>query len=279
MNLDRICEATGALSARRGDRIQSLWSGYGEVVRVHLEGAAFETVIVKHVCPPAIAHPRKIRSYEVERAWYSDWSARCTPACRVPTCFASWSDGRESTFVLEDLDAAGFPLRKRYLSDRDLDSCLRWLAHFHATFLHNPPTGLWEVGTYWHLATRPDELQAMGDLALKRLAPELDRQLNSARFQTLVHGDAKPANFCFALDGSGVSAVDFQYVGGGCGMKDVAYLLGRESPEKWLGRYFSHFRIAMGEGGVSEAVAVEREWRGLFEVAQRDFARFLDGWR
>jgi len=285
MNLDRLCELTGAATAIREARLQTLWSGYGDVVRYRLDGE--RTVIVKHVRPPEGAHPRKIRSYEVERAWYSGWSERCTDACRVPTCLGTWSDGHETVFVLEDLDAAGFPLRKRYLSDAEIAACLSWLAHFHATFLHAQPTDLWENGTYWHLATRPDELAAMRDLDLKRRAPELDHRLNQATYQTLVHGDAKTANFCFALDGSGVSAVDFQYVGGGCGMKDVAYFLGgclsaseaSRATSRWLGVYFDHLRTALGATRAREAIAIEREWRGLYEVAVLDFERFLDGWR
>ena len=51
-------------------------------------------------------------------------------------------------------------------------------------------------------------------------------RLKSSTFKTLVHGDAKLANFCFGSEESGVAAVDFQYVGGGCGMKDLAYFVG-----------------------------------------------------
>mgnify|MGYP000093138504 CR=1 FL=1 len=65
----------------------------------------------------------------------------------------------------------------------------------------------------------------MTDDELRAAAPVLDARLNDCTFRTFVHGDAKVANFCFSDDGR-VAAVDFQYVGGGCGMKDVAYFIG-----------------------------------------------------
>ena len=94
-----ICEACGAREARRGEVLQSLWSGYGEIVRYYLSGGPIDNVIVKHVIfPSAVDHPRgwhndhahqrKVRSYEVEMAWYQDWSSRCDEACRVPRCYA-----------------------------------------------------------------------------------------------------------------------------------------------------------------------------------------------
>ena len=81
----------------------------------------------------------------------------------------------------------------------DVKNCLFWLATFHATFMNNSAEGLWDVGTYWHLATRPDELASMEDGKLKNAAAAIDQMLNNCKFQTLVHGDAKLANFCFAL--------------------------------------------------------------------------------
>jgi aminoglycoside phosphotransferase (APT) family kinase protein len=111
--------------------------------------------------------------------------------------------------------------------------------------------------------------------------------LSTARFQTLVHGDAKLANFCFSPDGKSVAAVDFQYVGGGCGMKDVAYFLGsclcdrdqQRFEGMLLGHYFTTLRQALAERGRDvDAVEVEREWRALMPVAQADFYRFLVGW-
>lgn len=264
---ERVRALTGAESVVWGRRLQSLWSGYGEVVRVRVDGVPR---VVKHVQPPADAHPRKLRSYQVERAWYLQHAPRCADVCRLPACFGAWSDGTESLFLLEDLDAAGFAERRSRLSPDELGHCLGWLARFHATFLHQPPTDLWEVGTYWHLATRQDELRAMTDLDLRDAAPTLDAALRGARFRTLVHGDAKPANFCFGPDG--VAAVDFQYVGGGPGIKDVAYLLwGAPDPDAALDLYFDALRAA-GAG------AAEPEWRALYPTAVRDFERFLDGW-
>ncbi|MFQ5519060.1 MAG: choline kinase, partial [Mariprofundus sp.] len=35
---DIIVDASGAHSVSRGEVIQSLWSGYGEIVRYHLQG-------------------------------------------------------------------------------------------------------------------------------------------------------------------------------------------------------------------------------------------------
>ncbi len=75
------------------------------------------------------------------------------------------------------------------------------------------------------LETRPDELRALKDIRLKNAAKNIDTKLNNCRFKTFVHGDAKLANFCFSEEKSSVAAVDFQYVGGGCGMKYVAYFI------------------------------------------------------
>ncbi|HEY1957030.1 MAG TPA: phosphotransferase [Polyangiaceae bacterium] len=238
-----------------GELVQSLWDGYGEIVR---ERHGERTQIVKTVRPPRDAHPRKVRSYQVEATFYEKYAARCDEACRV----ARLIDKRPNAIVLEDLDVL-FPRR-----DGELEPCLAWLAAFHTRFLGVKPEGLWPIGTYWQLDTRREELAAMRDPALRARAPALDRALREARWQTFVHGDAKPANFCWSRDGARVAAVDFQYVGGGPGIRDVAYLLHGED-ERLLDFYFAH--LANRE--------VEREWRALYPIARDDFRRFLDGWR
>ncbi|TTR68484.1 Chondroitin sulfate proteoglycan 5 [Bagarius yarrelli] len=287
---DLILQVTSADGLRLGCRIQTLWSGYGQILRVNLQGCERSSVVIKHVVFPKkfqesdISHRRKVRSYQVETHWYKNYST--DERCRIPACLAAQSFGDEQLMVLEDLDAAGFQDRRTSVSDDEIKACLRWLANFHGRFLGVPASGLWPVGTYWHLETRPDELEAMTDLKLKAAAVEIDAVLNGCCFKTIVHGDAKLANFCFSGDGSRVAAVDFQYVGGGCGMKDVVYFLGscldereceRRVPE-YLDFYFSQLREAVKVKEKEKFCELEDEWRRMFAFAWSDFHRFLLGW-
>lgn len=296
--INDVCRLTGATSVTQGKVLQSLWSGYGDIVRVFLSGAGLGSLVLKRIRAKAmgqhprgwntdVGHQRKLKSYQVEIHWYQEWSALCSPACRVPRCYGVLDYPDEYIIVLEDLDASGFDQRKTALNLAEVHACLRWLAHFHARFLNQNPQQLWPVGTYWHLATRPDELAAMAPGELKDAAVRLDQVLNNAQYQTLVHGDAKVANFCFRDDVPAVAAVDFQYVGGGCGMKDVAYLLGSCLDESECQRYesslldvyFSTLTQSVAQLNVAvDSVALEHEWRRLFPMAWADFHRFILGW-
>lgn len=293
-----VCEATGASEIFASDPVQELWSGYGQIVRAHLVDADRPAVIVKHVrWPDERSHPRgwttdrsherKVESYRVETGWYERFAGRCGDDSRVPACLAVDTRDDEVVIVLEDLDASGFPGRRSFVDDAELDACIGWLAEFHATFLGVTPDGLWPVGTYWHLATRPDELDALPDGPLKSAAGEIDRRLSASPFQTIVHGDAKLANFCFSSDGRRAAAVDFQYVGGGCGVKDLAYFVSscfheaeceRLAPGI-LDRYFALLRDALiARDADVDLDALEADWRALYPVAWTDFTRFLQGW-
>lgn len=241
----------------RTEHIQSLWQGYGELNRVVLEN---RSVVVKWARPPTSAIAKRA-SYANELAFYQT----LRPTVRVPELLAALSTDDEWLLVLEDLDAAGFARRTDAASDQDLDAVLTWLAQFHIQFLG----AAWPArGTYWHLDARRHELAAVQDPVLRRTAPDLDARLASARFQTIVHGDAKDENFCFSADHR-VAGLDFQYVGFGPGIVDVAYLLyGRSDESAALDRYLTQL-----------PADVASEWRVLYPTARRDFQRFLAGWR
>lgn len=295
---DFVLNCTGAIALTSQEVIQTLWSGYGEIVRVSLAGSDLNSVVLKYIALPSesahprgwntdLSHARKIKSYAVEMHWYRDWSDQCGDECRVAKCYATTSAADESVIVLEDLDAVGYPLRKSELDMDGVKLCLRWLANFHANFMGTKPEGLWQRGTYWHLKTRPDELAAMVEGDLKNAAVEIDRRLNNCRYQTLVHGDAKVDNFCFSADGLAVAAVDFQYVGGGCGMKDVVYFLGsclsEQQCEQWqhelLDYYFAELKQALElTNKPLDWDQLKAEWLAMYAVAWTDFYRFLLGW-
>ena len=301
---DLVCKLTGATSVQLGKEIQSLWSGYGVIQRAKLVGVTPSNVVIKHVDITQaksnrrgwggdLSHQRKVTSYQVEKRFYENFAGRCDANCRIPTLIVAHekANGSGWVIVLEDLDSAGFDQRKSQLAPEELHTCLHWLASFHAIFMDNSANGLWPVGTYWHLATRPDEYSAMPASPLKGFATEIDRRLNGAKYQTLVHGDAKVANFCFAKRETGqpnrIAAVDFQYVGRGCGMKDVAYLISSclsedeasENQDSLLAFYFKALANALRKHTRQiDYLELETEWRTLYPFAWADFCRFLSGW-
>ena len=290
---DYLLKATQALACAEIEVIQALWSDYGKISRYQLTGSSIITLVVKYISltegkehprgwDTDYSHARKVKSYEVETHWYEQWNQRCLDNSRVPKFIGSYSKGKDQWIILEDLDE-NYPLRKEALDFSEVKVCLKWLANFHGTFLNEKPKGLWDIGTYWNLKTRPDEFEKMEHLELKAKAHIIDEVLNQCTYQTIIHGDAKLANFCFSENGEKVAAVDFQYVGGGCGMKDVAYFLGSclssdecETYEtELLNFYFLELEKAVGDINFKE---LEQEWRKMYPIAGTDFIRFLLGW-
>jgi hypothetical protein len=293
-----VLECTLANAYTSKEIIQSLWSGYGKIERWRLSGSEYKQVITKQVIPEVgdhprgwntdLSHQRKLKSYQVETNWYESIRNRDEPLlARVPHCLGIKKEGDQVLLVLEDLDGSGFAGRRNLANQNEWQTCVRWLASFHLENMNQSTEGLWESGTYWHLQTRPDELARLDDANLREAAPKIDLKLKDTKYQTLVHGDAKLANFCFNQEGTEVAAVDFQYIGGGCGMKDLAYFVGscfREEEAERIEKevvdfYFSGMRELNQKLGAPIYVdQLEMDWRPLYRVAWADFHRFMKGW-
>lgn len=287
--------------------IQHLWSGYGACFRAQLisngdnaivKRENIEQVVVKCVQPPKDtlhpkgwsshhAHERKIHSFNVEHYFYTNLQHLTDEHCKTPHCVAHDNIESNSLLVLEDLDSLGFSARSTSLSIEQALSVIKWLAHFHATFLNIEDERVWKAGTYWHLSTRLDEFDAMPDSPLKQAAHDISDALDNAKYKTLLHGDAKVANFCFSPAFDGCAAVDFQYTGHGVGVKDIAYFIGSalsnddqlHGTGTCINYYFKTLRSLLIDNiGHSAFSQLEEEWRGLYSFACADFHRFLAGW-
>lgn len=292
-----LLQVTESSNCEEVEIIQSLWSGYGKIVRYKLIGSSFQTVVVKHINLEAvnqhprgwntsISHNRKMKSYQVETNWYKQYNHLVDDDSKTPNFIGVYNQGQQQWIVLEDLNNH-FPVRKQTVNLPDIKACLGWLANFHAIFMKKEPIDLWEIGTYWHLDTRPDEFEKIQHKALKAKASKIDEKLNNAQYQTFVHGDAKLANFCFSKEQGKVAAVDFQYVGGGCGIKDVAYFLGscltsqelEQEAEDLLNVYFKFLQNSLNKHQPNlDFNSIETEWRALYSYACADFTRFMLGW-
>ena len=265
-SIDRlILQVTGNDTIIDKEHIQTLWKGYGSIERVKLEGTS---IICKCIRFPENPHPRKVKSYQVENYWYENYKSEIKDAYIPKMIYAD-----EGILLIEDLRDKGFH-PKNHISWNEVKLCIKWLANFHKYYLNTTPKGLWEVGTYWHLRTRQDELQRIQSKDILELAAPIDQKLNKAKYKTLVHGDAKLANFLF--NDSETAAVDFQYIGAGVGVKDLAYFLSSiynedelyKKEEECLDYYFK----------ILNDQQVENEWRELYPYAWADFYRFLAGW-
>jgi hypothetical protein len=302
--------------------VQTLWSGYGEITRCQLskdksalkqsyEAKYDDSFIIKTISLAALmqsakpkhprawqsdfAHQRKLSSYRNECHFYAHYWQQTNAQCAVPRpMLASYSDAQIS-IVMEDLDAKGLHLRHMQASIEIAKTCITWLANFHAQYMQQPLEQLWPIGTYWHLATRPQEHEVMVASPLKEAARAIDDKLNQAQFKTLLHGDAKIANFCFSKDSKQTAAVDFQYTGKGVGVKDLIYFLGSCLNEHDLSKhaetltdyYFSSLKnglIVQSKEALLSRIQttdlnkIEQEWRSLIPFAWADFDRFLAGW-
>ena len=279
----------------KSEDVQELWSGYGKIQRLYLEDSKLESVIVKKIeIPDSVGHPRgwntplshkrKMKSYQVESNWYANYNY-LDDSCRIPRCLGSYCEGETHIILMEDLGPGGYPKVLESAQWKEVEVCIKWLANFHARFMNVKPQGLWGTGSYWHLETRPDEFEKITSPRLKYSAALIDKKTTNAKYRTIIHGDAKLANFCFNTDLTKAAAVDFQYVGTGCGMKDLAYFISscmdsgdcKSYERKILDTYFLELKEALNDSNI-RFTELESEWRELYPYAWADFYRFLQGW-
>ena len=85
---EMILQRTGATGFEVEESLQELWSGYGQILRLTLEGAGQSTAVAKWMALPNQnnhprgwdtdrSHQRKVRSYEVEAHWYQHYNSAC----------------------------------------------------------------------------------------------------------------------------------------------------------------------------------------------------------
>jgi hypothetical protein len=236
LHIERIAEGVGFASF---------------LYRAHLDldGDGPDTVIVKWPTdyPAYLELARSIRLYEREVLYYNE-IAPVVPMRAPRSHIAAFDDETgEFLIVMEDLAALENGDHLAGLTFDRAKTVLEELARFHAWGWHlTPPAtnnpafldlddprmvALFSAGAAagWPIFLEHGRTTARADVAAVisaygRLAPNLLGALTQPA--TLVNGDLRVDNLFFAESGSHVT-VDFQFAGRGCGMWDVAYLIGQ----------------------------------------------------
>jgi len=151
---------------------------------------------------------------------------------------------------------------------------------------------IWLNGGYTYLATRQSEYQnlihdsdsewsealtqpisthnqSIAELVAAFLAPLPSSKTPIDRYQTLIHGDVKSENLFTTTAGDQVAFYDFQYVGLGLGVCDLAKFFTCSVPLEMLVLSGDVPDVlAMHEG---ERELLERYWKNLKEVGEKEY--------
>ncbi|KAI9175307.1 hypothetical protein H9P43_006668 [Blastocladiella emersonii ATCC 22665] len=301
------------LATSRSTELAALWAGYGALHRVSapvVRGGPLVPLVLKQIDlsggadDTSLSHRRKVASYAVETTFYLHYAPSLPASVPVAQAYASRTAVAKTGSVIEGVgDGGRYPayssltlaladLSPSFPVDGDSQSplnraaagvVLTWLARFHAHFWGFTGSGVWRRGGYWYLATRPAEharaLRSPVHAWLAAKADKWDKYLEETSV-ALVHGDAKCANVLFSSSVSECAFVDFQYVGRGNPMSDVAKLLATSVEvegtqlEGWVRDvYYPALVAAKPDVGVTADMVCE--WA---EVAMLDWARFAAGW-
>mmetsp|Transcript_29587 Transcript_29587/g.48824 ORF Transcript_29587/g.48824 Transcript_29587/m.48824 type:complete len:321 (-) Transcript_29587:26-988(-) len=275
LRLAKICISEDLSSVSSVSSIARLWGGMGQVYRVSSKDGDF---VVKYMDPrrvssSSIGDQRKLDSYVVESTFYRDY---CEDLISKGVGLARFlhveREGNRTILCLSVLENAP--------NDDYYELVLEWLAHFHAATWQSECRGLQEIGTYWHLDTRPDEWDGMSSCGwegrLKRAARAIDEFLkDETSIQSCVHGDVKDANVMW--DGHAVAMCDFQYVGRGCPLKDLCYFLcsnGVADDEEYVDVYYQKLCSKIKDSPPPN----RKEFDKVLELCYCDYLRFMCGW-
>jgi hypothetical protein len=150
---------------------------------------------------------------------------------------------------------------------------------------------VWQNGGYTYLATRLKEYASLKDddtewnspltdwvddgnysiseMVAAFLAPQSTGWAPISAYQTLIHGDVKSENLFTSTSGEQVAFYDFQYVGLGLGVCDLAKLFTCSVPLRMLVSSSNIPNVlGMQEG---EKQLLERYWKRLKEVGKQEY--------
>ena len=257
--------------------------------RLSLEWSGFSgpaSIVAK--CPSqdeASRHIAKlVRNYELEISWYRDLAAESGVNC--PACYhAEIADnGIDFALLLADVAPAGQGDQLAGASETDLLAAIDELAILHAAYWNSPKLdqlawlgygsankelvrqmlpGLYAGFRERYAGRLSEVILQMGDRLAAGIGQYLDHEPHAL---TIVHGDYRLDNLLFAPDARAI-IVDWQTVGRGSGLADLAYLIGTsiadpaaraEGEEAWLNHYLH--RLAE-HGAKADATAAREEYR------------------
>lgn len=264
-----------------------LWAGMGYIYHVSFRGY---DIIVKRIMPPpktrrSFGDCRKADSYEVEACFYENVALELVgDGLTLPIPYLVQRHEGQITICMSHLEGRGGPY-----NDDEINAVLRWMAQFHSATWGSKADefvsrGLQQIGSYWHLNTRPDEHDSMSKRGwegrLKQAAKAIDERLKRDKMQCCIHGDAKDANMLFTGKGKEcqVAMYDFQYCGKAPPSVDLAYFLcvGVGSTDgEWLHYYHQELISCLPANATKPSL---KELEDSVALAFCDFQRFMSGW-
>lgn len=167
------------------------------------------------------------------------------------------------------------------------------LQHFEQTKSMTAHQGVWLNGGYTYLATRREEYAnlcsshsewsstlctplahvagkpTIAELVAKFLSPIADDGTKGSisKYETLIHGDVKSENLFTTANGDAVAFFDFQYVGLGLGVCDLAKLFTCSIPESMLST-ISNEDFIMGS---AEKELLQQYLRKITKVSGKEY--------